>query len=80
MVLKMKANDGYLSPEEIKKTILVVDDDPDIIIYLTSLLSKNGYSVLQARSVEEALKMLQVSAPDLICLDIKMPKKSGLSL
>ncbi len=72
-------NEKNNNPEGIRKTILVVDDEPDIIIYLTSLLEKNGYSVIQARTAEEALKVLPISTPDLICLDIKLPKKSGIA-
>jgi len=63
-----------------RKKILVVDDEPDIITYLDVLLENNGYRMLQARSAQEAFSVLKMIKPDLICLDIMLPKKSGLAL
>ena len=63
-----------------EKKILIVDDERDIIIYLTTLLKENGYQVLQAQSAEEALEKILNEKPDLVCLDIMMPKQSGIAL
>ena len=63
-----------------KKKILIVDDERDIIIYLSTLLKENGYEVLQAQSAEEALEKILDDRPDLVCLDIMMPKQSGIAL
>ena len=63
-----------------RKKILVVDDEPDIIAYLDVLLDDNGYKMLQARTAKEAFSIMEMIRPDLICLDIMMPKKSGVAL
>lgn len=60
------------------KTILVVDDEPDVITYLSTLLEDNGYTTIPARDGEEAMTKVKESQPDLITLDITMPEKSGV--
>ena len=62
------------------KTILVVDDEPDVRTYLSTLLEDHGYSTTQAKDGEEALAKLKADAPALITLDISMPEKSGVKL
>lgn len=63
-----------------RKTILIVDDEPDVLMYLAALIEDNGYKVLQARNAKEARLILEESRPDLVCLDIMMPKQSGIAL
>ncbi|MFH0947821.1 MAG: response regulator [Elusimicrobiota bacterium] len=60
-----------------KKKILVVDDDSSVVVYMEFLLSIYGYIVEGASSGEEALKKLESYTPDLIFLDLIMPKMSG---
>jgi CheY-like chemotaxis protein len=57
--------------------ILVVDDEPHLIRSLTFILSKEGYEVLIAADGEEALLKVQKYKPELVFLDIMMPKKNG---
>ncbi len=57
--------------------ILVVDDEPSIVRPLTFILKKNGYEVLTASNGEEGLHMAREERPDLIFLDVMMPKKNG---
>jgi DNA-binding response OmpR family regulator len=59
------------------KKILVVDDEPHLIRSLTFILAKEGYEVSIASDGEEALKRIGENKPDLIFLDIMMPKKNG---
>ncbi len=59
-------------------TILVVDDEPDIIIYLRTLLEDAGFKVMTASDGEEALEKIKERKPDLISLDLIMPRKSGI--
>ncbi len=59
-------------------TVLVVDDEPQIRRVMRTTLSSNGYTVLEARSGEEALDILRKEQPDLILLDVNMPGRSGL--
>ena len=59
------------------KKILVVDDEPDIRKYLALRLQSRGFDVLTAKCGMEALESVKQVVPDLILLDIKMPKLSG---
>jgi len=62
-----------------KKTILVVDDEKDIIDLLTYNLTKEGFSVLTARDGKEALEKVK-QKPNLIVMDIMMPEMNGLQV
>ena len=62
------------------KKILVADDEPDILEVLQYNLVKEGYDVVTAKDGEDALSKARSSHPDLIILDIMMPKKSGVEV
>ena len=59
------------------KKILIADDEPNIVTALEFLLQRNGYEVHVARDGEEALKLVEDCNPDLVLLDVMMPRKSG---
>lgn len=59
------------------KRVLVVDDEPHLIKSLTFVLSKEGYEVDSATNGEEALEKIRQSKPNLVFLDVMMPKKNG---
>lgn len=59
------------------KTILVVDDEPNVREYLTTVLEDAGFNVVSAGDGAEALEIIKEKAPDFISLDLIMPKKSG---
>jgi len=61
------------------KTILIVDDEPDILITISQMLKIKGYKVIEANDGKECLQILNKSnsIPDLILLDIMMPEISG---
>jgi DNA-binding response OmpR family regulator len=61
-----------------KKTVLVVDDEEDIRRYLSAALEEAGFNVLNAVDGDEGLKAVKANRPDLISLDLVMPKKSGV--
>lgn len=63
-----------------KKTIMVVDDNPDIITIVRTILEGKGYSVMSAYSGPELLTRLEGQKPDLIVLDIMMPQMDGLEV
>ncbi len=63
-----------------KKKILIVDDEQDILTYLSTLLEDNGYATVMAKDGREALKRVEEAVPDLITLDVSMPEKSGIRL
>ena len=59
------------------KNILVVEDSPTDLKYLTDLLAKNGYQVITAQNADEALAKAKQLRPDLVLMDIVMPGQSG---
>ncbi|RJP19427.1 MAG: response regulator [Candidatus Omnitrophota bacterium] len=61
-----------------KHSILVVEDDPDFSALLQSVLQEDDYQVAVAHNGEEAFQYMKITKPDLITLDIHMPKQSGL--
>ena len=63
-----------------EKTVLVVDDEPDVRNYLSAILKDAGFQVITAGDGEEALKIIRVKRPDFISLDLVMPGKSGHKL
>jgi DNA-binding response OmpR family regulator len=62
------------------KKILVVDDDPDILEALAMILESQGYQVVTARDGVEGLANLKAEKPDLMILDLLMPKMDGFAL
>lgn len=60
-----------------KKKILIIDDDPDIVCYLEATFKDAGYETLAAFDAAEALEKVRNENPDLITLDIDMPGRSG---
>ncbi len=60
-----------------KKKILVVDDEPNIVKLVSFILANNGYDVLEASSGAEGIKKAKAEKPDLIVLDVMMPKMDG---
>ena len=61
------------------ETILVVDDNKEIVYSISELLKYEGYQVVKAYDGMEALKALETNQIDLILLDVMMPKLNGLS-
>jgi len=61
----------------VSKKVLIVDDEPNIVAALEFLLEKNGYQVRVAANGEQALEQLDAFAPDLVLLDVMVPKVSG---
>jgi len=61
----------------VTKRVLIVDDEPNIVAALEFLLQKNGYTVKVAANGEDALARLDAFKPDLVLLDVMMPKVSG---
>jgi len=63
-----------------KTTILIVDDEPDIIEILRYNLEKEGFEVISAKNGQEGIKKAQEINPDLIILDIMMPEMDGVEV
>jgi two-component system phosphate regulon response regulator PhoB len=62
------------------KKVLTVDDDPDIIAFVKTVLEENGYTPLIARNGEVGLELARKEKPDLVILDVLMPKQSGIRM
>ncbi|MDW7711900.1 MAG: response regulator [Deferrisomatales bacterium] len=60
-----------------RKKILAVDDEPNILLSLEYILEQEGYDVHVARDGEEALEVAERVRPDLILLDVAMPRRDG---
>ena len=59
------------------RSVLIADDEPNIVTALEFLLQRNGYEVSVARNGEEALQLIELKVPDLVLLDVMMPRRSG---
>lgn len=60
------------------KKVLIIDDEKDMRVYLEALFRKEGYETESAENGDEGLWLAEANQPDLITLDILMPKKSGI--
>jgi CheY-like chemotaxis protein len=60
------------------KKVLIIDDEKDMRVYLEALFRKAGYETETASNGEEGLWLAETHLPDLITLDVLMPKKSGI--
>jgi len=63
-----------------EKKVLIVDDEPDVVAYVTSFLEDEGYVTRSARDAATALAVLGGFRPDAILVDVLMPGSSGLDL
>jgi DNA-binding response OmpR family regulator len=59
------------------QTVLIVDDEPDIVILLRLALEAAGYSTVEATDGEEALEVIKSQHPDVVLLDVMMPRMDG---
>ena len=62
------------------KRILIVDDEPNIVVSLEFLIKREGYEVAVAADGEAALRSIEEKQPDLVLLDIMLPKKNGFEV
>ena len=57
--------------------IMIIDDDPNIVTYLTDIFTDNGYDTCTAADGSKAMEVVEAEKPDLITLDIEMPDEWG---
>lgn len=63
-----------------KRSVLIVDDEPNILVALDFLLQKEGYEVLKASNGVEALEIIEKSPPVIVVLDVMMPEMDGFEV
>ncbi len=78
--VESSSSSGSYRTMERPRTILVADDNPEILTSLDRILSGEGYHVVQAGNGEEALESIRSTHPDLVLLDLLMPKLSGFEV
>lgn len=62
------------------KKIAIIDDEPDIVTYLSSALQDEGFEVCSASNANDGFELVRSQKPHLVCLDILMPEETGCSL
>src|SRR2546425_10528867 len=62
------------------ETILIVEDDPHVLLSYEEILKSTGYAVVKAESGEAAERILRTSSIDVVITDLKMPKMGGLEV
>ena len=62
------------------KKILIADDEQNIVISLEFLMKREGFEVVVANDGEEAIRRIRADQPDLVLLDVMMPKKNGFEV
>jgi CheY-like chemotaxis protein len=62
------------------RRILIVDDEADVARYMAAALEDAGFEPVVAGDADEGLELVRASPPDLVCLDLVMPGRTGLSL
>jgi len=77
VVLRAPKRVEVMAPELKGRKILVIEDDPDTVTYLTTLLSDQGFEAISARNASRGFALARDQRPDLITLDINMPGRSG---
>ncbi len=75
--LRMAEKDSFMSEQFKDKTVLIVDDDPDVLATIAAALTPTGAKVLTAADGNTAVELAEKEQPDLIVLDMMLPKRSG---
>lgn len=76
-MVKVKKSNGEPEPNP---NVLIVDDEPNILLSLEFLMKKNGYNVFVGRDGQEAIDTISSEKIDLVILDIMMPEVDGLEV
>jgi len=66
--------------EKATRKILIVDDEPDVVAYLSAFFAENGFEALSAVNGKEGFEKAKSAHPDVITLDITMPEESGVRM
>jgi CheY-like chemotaxis protein len=78
--LKNNSTEAPVATDRQTKTILVVEDEPDTSIFLSNLLTANGFCPICAATLAESLKQVVDASPDLIIINAMLPGEAGIRL
>jgi len=67
-------------PPDRPLSVLVIDDEPDVLIYLAAILELGGHRPLVAGNAGDGFALLKQERPDVACIDIVMPEETGIAL
>ena len=76
----MTESSGVSANESPRTVIVIAEDDPDILQLVAIRLERSGYEILRARDGEQAVQLVSEHIPDLVVLDVLMPKLTGLEV
>jgi CheY-like chemotaxis protein len=62
------------------RSAVIIDDEPDVTSYLSTLLSDHGWETHAANDVQQGLALVREARPDVVLLDLMMPERGGLSM
>ncbi len=74
------SGEGHVTPESVNRTVLMVDDDPDVRTSVARGLRHSGFDVRVAASGKEALRLLSNESHDALVLDVQMPELDGVAV
>lgn len=74
------AQNKHMEKGQMGKQVLIADDEQNIVISLEFLMKRAGYAVRVAEDGQAAIDAIHAEAPDLVLLDVMMPKKSGFEV
>ena len=77
LVQSAASDEMTAKPEQDTKRILVVDDEPDLVVMISKALRYKGYEVITANDGQEGLEKAKTQKPDLIVLDLMLPRING---
>ena len=68
------------SPPSEELSVVVVDDEPDVLAYLAAVLEQRGHHAYVASNAAEGFALIKQERPDVACIDIVMPEETGIAL
>jgi CheY-like chemotaxis protein len=71
---------GACAPSPSPLSVVVIDDEPDVAVYLAAVLERRGHTAITASTAAEGFDLIRAHHPDVVCVDIVMPEETGATL
>jgi CheY-like chemotaxis protein len=68
------------SPTPIRRTVIVADDEPSVRLLVNATIGTDNYNIVEASDGDEAWSLIQKHRPQLVLLDVRMPRRTGLDI